>query len=83
MSWLDAFIDNMYDALPSRNFGPFSVWGSLFNVVVSGILVTVFVWVSVTQPMDWLVVLGVAGGAGLFAMFLRIHVRARRGDFLP
>lgn len=83
MSWLDAFIDNMYDAMPSRNFGPFSVWGSLFNVVVSGILVTVFVWVSVTQPFDWLVVLGAVGGAGLFAMFLRIHVRARRGDFLP
>jgi hypothetical protein len=81
--WLDALVDNMYDALPSRNFGPFSLWGSLFNVVVSSILVIAFVWISVTQAFEWLLVLGGVGGVGLVAIFLRIHIRSRRGDFLP
>ncbi|AYF98610.1 hypothetical protein [Protaetiibacter intestinalis] len=58
MKWLDLMIDRIHgsDMLPASRltqaFGPFSVVGSLVNVLVC-------------------------------ALFVRIHVRARRGDFDP
>ncbi|MFT4284374.1 MAG: hypothetical protein QM598_06010 [Protaetiibacter sp.] len=82
MRWLDAYIDGLHKTLPAaaptRSFGPFSVVGSFVNIVVCSIVVVAGFAFAVQQPAALSVALV---GLAMLAVFIRVHVRARRGDF--
>lgn len=87
MKLLDAFINGIYlNHLTSENrltyaFGPFSIVGSLVNVIVCSALVVGAVVIGFQQPGIGFVIPAVIGVVVL-AVFIRVHVRARRGDFI-
>jgi hypothetical protein len=85
--WLDLIIDLGYQQFSSTSvssrfdFGPYSLVGSVFNVVFSAGLIVVGIWGWVSGELG-------DGGAGLAALgaaleviFVRTCVRAFRGDF--
>lgn len=89
MSWLDALIDGMrrmtYRLLPWSPFGlvtslgPFSRVGSIGNVVIcSGLVVTSVVVGVADEPFAVATLLPTAL---MEAVFVRIAIRAWRGDF--
>ena len=84
---LDAFINGIYlNHLTSENrltytFGPFSLAGSLMNVIVCSALVVGAVAIGLQQPGVGLFI-PAAIGVLLLVVFIRVHVRARRGDFI-
>jgi hypothetical protein len=84
---LDAFINGIYlNHLTSDNrltytFGPFSLAGSLTNVIVCSALVVGAVVIGFQQPGIGLFI-PAAIGVVLLPVFIRVHVRARRGDFI-
>lgn len=79
--WLDDYIDQMRERLPL--FGavspPFTRIGSIFNAVMSSAGVAVFVYLALTDSPFFLVFS--LGAAALATTFIRIAVRAQRGDF--
>lgn len=84
---LDAFVDGIYlNHLTSENrltytFGPFSLAGSLMNVIVCCALVVGASVIGFQQSGIGFFI-PAAIGVVLLAVFIRVHVRARRGDFI-
>jgi len=84
---LDAFIDGIYlNHLTSENrltytFGPFSLVGSLMNVIVCCALVVGASVIGFQQSGIGFFI-PAAIGVVLLTVFIRVHVRARRGDFI-
>lgn len=82
--WLDAYIDGIYNSSvmatsrPARAFGPFSIVGSIVNIVICSILVVAASVSVVLQPGAFAVALI---GLPMLGVFVRIHARVRRGDF--
>lgn len=79
---IDAFIDQLHgrvSLIATTRFGPFSRAGSILNVVICGLLV-IFMVASVVNGSP-AAITGVVIGLVLGALFVRISIRALRGDF--
>lgn len=77
---IDRFIDSLAAQLAgSRGVGPFNRYGAIVNVVICGALVGLTLWMGFTEsPSSF----GVAVvGIALEVLFVRIMIRAWRGDF--
>ena len=83
MKWLDAYIDGMRRGTARMNVmpavGPFSRGGSLVNVIMCSAITLFGMWFALTETT--FAVFFVLIGLALTAVFVRIHIRARRGDF--
>lgn len=84
---LDTFIDGMYlnqinsESRLTYAFGPFSLVGSLVNAIVCGAIVGGAVMIGVQQSDAGFFIAAAVGLAPL-SVFIRVYVRARRGDFI-
>lgn len=81
---LDNFIDKMaksFPPVPGRDprFGPFGTVGSLTNVVLGAALLVFSIVAGITSQPAYFV-LG-AAAVVVEIVFVRIMMRARRGDF--
>ncbi|MEQ1736949.1 MAG: hypothetical protein ABL886_11180 [Rhodoglobus sp.] len=81
---LDKFIDKMAASsrvAPGRDpkFGPFGSVGSTTNVVLGAVLLVFSVAAGLTSTPVYFVL--TAAAAAMEFVFVRIMVRARRGDF--
>ncbi len=89
MKWLDLYIDGIHDGIQrwapmnalTVAVGPFSVVGSLINALFCGVLFVGGASMLVIGEGLGLPMLVVA--AAMEVVFVRVHVRARRGDFDP
>jgi len=83
--WLDLFIDYLHLSYADRavgvrfDIGPFSRVGSMFNALVSVALGAITLWTGITGETTAYIGAVVAGV--LAVTFVRVCVRAFRGDF--